>query len=93
MTDHPAAPHRKKVGADKFTTQACAKCGTPQATINGQWLRERRIAAGFSLREMAKRIGCSTAYLCDIELGRRNCVLWVRSVYEELKIRFEVGSP
>ena len=34
-------------------------------------LRKRRLDAGISLREMARRCGISPAYLSDIERGRR----------------------
>ena len=37
----------------------------------GQRLRELRDKADLSLRELAKRIGVSSAFLSDIELGRR----------------------
>jgi transcriptional regulator with XRE-family HTH domain len=37
----------------------------------GQRLRELRDKADLSLRELAKRIGISSPFLSDIELGRR----------------------
>ena len=37
----------------------------------GQRLRELRDKADLSLRELAKRIGVSSPFLSDIELGRR----------------------
>jgi transcriptional regulator with XRE-family HTH domain len=37
----------------------------------GQRLRELRDRADLSLRELAKRIGISSPFLSDIELGRR----------------------
>ena len=40
-------------------------------TSLGQRLRELRDRADLSLRELAKRIGISSAFLSDIELGRR----------------------
>lgn len=38
----------------------------------GPTVREIREAAGISLRELARRLGWSAAYVSDIELGRRN---------------------
>lgn len=37
----------------------------------GQRIRELRDEHDISLRELAKRLGCSAAFLSDIELGRR----------------------
>lgn len=41
-------------------------CGVARALI-----REMRIADGAGLRPLAKRLGCSAQYLCDIANGRR----------------------
>lgn len=38
----------------------------------GQYIREERDRKDVSLREFAKKIDCSPAFLSDIELGRRN---------------------
>jgi transcriptional regulator with XRE-family HTH domain len=38
----------------------------------GEYIRESREKNDFSLREFAKRIECSAAFLSDIELNRRN---------------------
>ena len=40
-------------------------------TSLGQRLRELRDSADLSVRELAKRIGISSPFLSDIELGRR----------------------
>lgn len=37
----------------------------------GALMREKREAAGVSLREMGRRLGVSAAYLSDLELGKR----------------------
>ncbi len=37
----------------------------------GERIRELREARDLSLRELAKKVGCSAAFLSDIELGRR----------------------
>lgn len=68
----------------KFRHEPCPTCGTPQAVINHDWLRARRRDAGVSLREMARRLGFSTPYLCDVEYGRRRCSLKIRKAYEAL---------
>ena len=52
--------------------------------INGDWLREVRKNAGLTLRDMARRVGVSVPYLCDIELNRRNCLPAMRDAYENL---------
>jgi transcriptional regulator with XRE-family HTH domain len=38
----------------------------------GQRIRELRDAHDISLRELAKKLGCSAAYWSDVELGRRH---------------------
>lgn len=68
----------------KFRDEPCSACGTPRAVIDGAWLRDRRMKAGLTLREMARRVGVSAAYLCDIEKNRRNCLPNMRAVYEGL---------
>jgi transcriptional regulator with XRE-family HTH domain len=37
----------------------------------GPFIRERRDELDLSLREFAKKLGCSPAFISDIELGRR----------------------
>lgn len=68
----------------KFRDQPCPQCGTPRSVINGAWLRERRVAAGFTLRDFAKRVGVSAPYICDIERNRRNCLPAMRDAYENI---------
>ncbi len=34
-------------------------------------MRRRRIAKGMTLRDLARRLGLTASYLCDLELGRR----------------------
>lgn len=54
-----------------MTVVACpfpARTGPPSFGAN---LRAHREAAGLSLRQLAKRVGRSASYLCDLELGRR----------------------
>jgi transcriptional regulator with XRE-family HTH domain len=38
----------------------------------GPFMRRRRDELDISLREFAKRLDCSAAFISDIELGRRN---------------------
>jgi transcriptional regulator with XRE-family HTH domain len=38
----------------------------------GPYMRRRRDELDLSLREFAKRLDCSAAFISDIELGRRN---------------------
>jgi predicted transcriptional regulator len=66
----------------KFKDQPCSQCGSPRSVINGDWLREARKAAGLTLREMARRVGVSAPYICDIERNRRNCLPAMRDAYE-----------
>lgn len=35
----------------------------------GQWLREKRVAKGFSLRKFAEQVGVSPTYLSHVEQG------------------------
>jgi transcriptional regulator with XRE-family HTH domain len=52
--------------------------------VNGAWLRQQRQAARITLRDMAKRLGFSAPYICDIELNRRHALPKIVKVYEEL---------
>jgi transcriptional regulator with XRE-family HTH domain len=68
----------------KFFDQPCPTCGTPRTVVNGLWLRERRIKAGYSLRDFAKRVGVSAPYISDIEHNRRRCLPAMRDAYENI---------
>lgn len=68
----------------KFRDMPCNRCGAPRVVINGDWLRQRRLSAGVTLREAAKRFGVSAPYLSDIERNRRNCLPKMRANYEGL---------
>ena len=46
----------------------------------GALMRQARLKAGLTLREMARRLKCSAPYVCDLELGRRG---WNESRLEE----------
>lgn len=51
----------------------CPTCGTKEMVrvLNGDWVRQRREEQGKTLREFAKRVAISPAYLSDIERGNR----------------------
>lgn len=54
-----------------------------QSTFGGE-LREKRIAAGISLRAMAERLDISAAYLSDLERGNRKWAPEFLKGYEKL---------
>ena len=53
----------------------CHRCGgsglEPDYRTLGKRARKARLSLGLSLREAARRIGATAAYLCDLEYGRR----------------------
>lgn len=71
----------------EFMEGACPRChGDGQIRlVNPRWLRETRERAGLTLREMARRLDFSAAYVCDIEHGRRACSTAIHDVYRSLK--------
>lgn len=72
-----------------FVTHTCQKCSGAGrvSAINGacaRWLREK---SGVGLREMARRLGVSAAYVSDAERGRRTFPAeWVTS-YGSMRLR------
>lgn len=68
----------------EYIGRACPVCGSTRRVTNGAWLRRRREVSGLTLREMARRLGFSPAYLCDVEKNRRHCSAKIRGAYEEL---------
>ena len=68
----------------KFRDEPCHACGATRAVVNGAWLRERRKAAGLTIREMARRLNFTPAYICDVEKSRRHCSPDIRKAYEAL---------
>ncbi len=73
----PGGPHglgpAPKLTPSTTRTFECVYCGG-KGTItrtNPAWLRYIRERAGVTLRGMAKRLGVSAAYVCDVEKGRR----------------------
>jgi ribosome-binding protein aMBF1 (putative translation factor) len=49
----------------------CRSCGYEHMMLNPDWIRRVRGNRGWSLKELARRIGKSPQYLCDIEGGNR----------------------
>jgi transcriptional regulator with XRE-family HTH domain len=68
----------------KTRTSVCPRCGGPESRISGAWLRAQRLAAGVSLRALARALGFSPAYISDIERDHRRCPPRVLSAYERL---------
>lgn len=66
-----------------ITKKICQECnGTGKVwNVTPEWLREQRQANNLSLKDVAKSVGFSTAYICDIEFGRRTCPDAVRDFF------------
>lgn len=65
---------KERVNMDRETMRTIQKILSIKVTdhaATGDALRQRRLKAGISLREMARRLGLSAPYLCDLEYGRR----------------------
>lgn len=58
----------------KYEYGSCRMCSSTLKLrkIRSGWLREERRSRGVSLRDAAKALKMSAAYLSDIELGRRD---------------------
>ncbi len=53
----------------------------------GDGLRKMRLEAKVSLRQAALRLGCSAAFLSDLERGRRNQTIeWVKKIYAAMTL-------
>lgn len=57
---------------NKTRIRICSACKTAVPVVDGYYLKELRKKAGISLREVARQLGFSPAYICDIENNRRN---------------------
>jgi predicted transcriptional regulator len=70
-----------------FESVKCDCCGGSgkREVISHVLLRKARSLSGVSIREMARRLDYSAAYLSDIELGRRGCNPKISAAYQELK--------
>jgi transcriptional regulator with XRE-family HTH domain len=70
----------------------CRRCGgsgrEPDYVELGMQMRRAREKSGLTVRAVATRLGFSTAYISDLELGRRTCSPALRKRYEQaLKAR------
>lgn len=80
-------PAEKRLVYDKATRAIvertpCPRCaGTGYQEWRGKNLRFQRQNAHISLREMARRGHFSAAYLCDVELNRRQATDRVLALY------------
>lgn len=63
-------PHSANV---PYETSVCPTCNGFSAVtrVSGAGIRSIREASGWSLRQMARELRISPAYLSDMELGRR----------------------
>jgi len=56
--------------------KVCPKCGgtgtIQDDKILGAQLKKKREKAGLPLREVARQMGLSASYICDLEHGRRS---------------------
>ena len=68
----------------KYTLKTCRSCNMIRKIPSPNWLRQQRIQAKLTLREMGKRIGVTASYLCDLELGRRTPTARITTGYEAL---------
>ena len=55
----------------KIRNTICTRCNQLRKVIDGEELKAMRLVRGLSLREVARQVGISPAYLCDIEHNRR----------------------
>lgn len=74
-------------GIPKYVPHTCGHCGMMRQTLNGAWLRARRLAAGMGLRELARASKVSAAYLSDVERGNRHATPRAEAAYLDLKPR------
>jgi len=61
----------------------CPKCGGTGKLLTAEELRARRIARGFQLVQMAKKMGISPSYYSDLEQGRRDLNLELMTKFEK----------
>jgi len=58
---------------ERYVEGRCGKCATPRKRTNPAWLRAQRKRAGLTLRELARRLKVSAAFISQIELGLCAC--------------------
>lgn len=59
----------------------CPSCGGAKESIDGRSMRAARTVQAVSLREMARRIGCSAAYPSEVERNKRAVTPKVLDLY------------
>ena len=63
----------------------CSHCaGRGYIEWDGARLRQKREAAGLSLRAVARAMKFTASYLCDVELDRRHATEKIRAYYDTL---------
>ncbi len=75
-----------------MSTKTCPRCGgsgqVDDPAEQGKKMRELRLAKKLSLKEVARRMNLTAAYISDMELGRRN---WRAELVE--KYNRAIGDP
>lgn len=66
-------------------SETCLRCHQARFVYNGAFLRWLRERAGISLREMARRLKLSPAYLSDVERNRRGVTPDLHIAYDALR--------
>lgn len=74
-------PMRTKLKTRRVPCPRCRGAGHV-AEVEPVALRAWRVASGLSQRELARRLGYSAAYLCDLENGRRRITPKIVAGYE-----------
>jgi len=74
-----------EIANHKWTLVTCHVCQQVRRVAAYPWMRKVRKASGLSLREVARQVGYSTPYICDIELGRRRANEKILKFYERLE--------
>ena len=63
----------------------CSLCnGRGCIVYDGAALRKKRLRAGLSLREVARRLKLSAPYICDVELERRRVTERIQEFYDAM---------
>lgn len=65
--------------------EPCPTCGQLRKVTDYSWLRDRRLRAGVTLVDMAKRLGVSKPYLSQMEHGVRYAQKYMVDAYVKLK--------